>query len=161
MLSLWRRGALADLYHAHALNTASSIPRGYRAMWSFTNAVQRDEMAIACTGHAHLVTCERYKRSGEEAFTAKADSERSAKSEIGGPKVRSQWATLTCICQREGTERPIPERSQHSHRRRSRLMARANISTFQEATVRPCICPQTQHESDQREEETYQIQNVN
>ena len=97
MRSLWHRGALADAYHAHALNTASTTPRGYRAMWSFTSVVQRDEMAIACTGHAHLVTCERYERSGEEAFTAKADSERSAKSEIGGPKVRSQWATLTCI----------------------------------------------------------------
>ena len=71
MLSLWRRGALADVYYAHALNTASTTPRGYRAMWSFTSAVQRDEMAIACTGHAHLVTCERYERSGEEAFTAK------------------------------------------------------------------------------------------
>ena len=62
MLSLWHRGALADAYHAHALNTASTTPRGYRAMWSFTSAVQRGEMAIACTGHAHLVTCERYER---------------------------------------------------------------------------------------------------
>ena len=103
MLSLWHRGlrgALADLYHAHALNTASSTPRGYRAMWSFTSVVQRDEMAIACTGHAHLVACERYERSGEEALTAKADSERSAKSEIGGPKARSQSATLIHVCAR-------------------------------------------------------------
>ena len=75
-------------------------------MWGFTNAVQRDEMAIACTGHAHLVTCERYERSGEEAFTAKADSERSAKSEIGAPKVRSQSATLTCTKSKR-TEAPI------------------------------------------------------
>ena len=94
MLSLCHRGALADAYHAHALNTASTTPRGYRAMWSFTSAVQRDEMAIACTGHAHRVTCERYERSGEEAFTAKADSGRSAKSEIGAPKARSLFATL-------------------------------------------------------------------
>jgi hypothetical protein len=94
VLSLWHRGALADAYHAHALNTASTTPRGYRAMWSFTSAVQRDEMAIAYTEYAHRVTCERYKRSGEEAFTTKADSWRSAKSEIGGPKVRSDWATL-------------------------------------------------------------------
>jgi hypothetical protein len=51
-----------------------------------------DEMAIACTGYARRVACEpceRCKRNGEEAFTANADSERSVKSEIGVPKVRS------------------------------------------------------------------------